>query len=211
MSRSAEDVETFYRERVPAQWNRTLDRQGEAATSDPEARNLFEQMQRVDGTIDVVVRVEGTDRTYHLNIESGRMSSDDIRTHDAFISLTHDMDTFATLERESGDSVLGFLGALAGQSDDMKLTADRLRNLRLLNGSARIEITGGAPMDLVVRFGGNATDAGPDCTLRIGSDAFGALRSGELAPQDAFMAGQVEIDGDMQLAMQLALAALSPE
>jgi hypothetical protein len=211
MSRAAEDVEAFYRERIPTQWNHTLDRQGEAATDDPGARNLFEQMQRVDGTIDVVVRSEGTDRTYHLNIESGRMSSDERGTHDPFIALIHDLDTFETLERESGDSVLGFLGALAGQSADMKLTAARLRNLRMLNGSARIEITGGAPMDLIVRFGGPATDTGPDCTLRIGSDAFTALRSGDLAPQDAFMAGQVEIDGDMQLAMQLALAALSPE
>lgn len=211
MGRTSEDVAIFYRERVPAQWNRTLDRQGEAAASDPEARSLFEQMQRVDGTIEVVVRSDGADRIFHLNLDSGRMSSDPRGTHDAFIVLIHDLDTFETLERESGDSVLGFLGALAGQPDDMKLTAGRLRNLRMLSGSARIEITGGAPMDLIVRFGGPATAGGPDCTLRIGSDAFAALKRGELAPQDAFMTGRVEIDGDMQLAMQLALAALSPE
>lgn len=211
MSAASAPVDVFYRERVPAQWNVTLARQEQAAKDDPDARALLDQMREVEATIDVVVSIADTQRTYHLNIRSGRMVADDQATQNPFIVLAHDLDTFATLERESGDSVLGFLGALAGQPDDMKLTAGRLRNLRMLAGHARIELTGGAPMRLDARFGGALAEAAPSCTLRIGTDVFAALRSGELAPQDAFMTGRVEIVGDMQLAMQLALAALSPE
>ncbi len=211
MNAASRDVDGFYRERVPAQWNRTLARQEQAATGDPDARLLFEQMCGVEATIDVIVNLGDSHRTYHLNIRAGHMASEPQATHKPFIVLQHDLDTFETLERESGDSVLGFLGALAGQPDDMKLTAGRLRNLRMLEGNARIELTGGAPMTLIASFGGANGDAARSCSLRIGADAFEALRRGELAPQDAFMTGRVEIGGDMQLAVQLALAALSPE
>ena len=37
------------------------------------------------------------------------------------------------------------------------------------------------------------------------------LRSGELDPQDAFLAGSVPIEGDEGLAIGLAIAAMSPE
>ena len=65
-------------------------------------------------------------------------------------------------------------------------------------------------MTLTAHFG-TPVDGEPACTLRVAAEAYAQLKAGELAPQDAFMTGQVEIEGDMQMAMQLALAALSPE
>jgi len=41
--------------------------------------------------------------------------------------------------------------------------------------------------------------------------AYADLRSGRLNPQDAFLTGQIQVEGDLQLAMQLALAAVSPD
>ena len=66
-------------------------------------------------------------------------------------------------------------------------------------------------MCLDARFGPSDEEAAARCVLRLAADTFAALRSGELAPQDAFLSGRVEIEGDMQLALQLALAAVSPE
>ena len=37
------------------------------------------------------------------------------------------------------------------------------------------------------------------------------LRSGALDPQTAFLNHQIVVEGDMQTAMQLALAAISPD
>jgi putative sterol carrier protein len=204
-----DDPDVFYRERVPAQWNRTLEDQARLAEADADARRLLDEMRRVNTTIEVVVHGD-PDRRYHLNVEGGRMRADDDAARPPVVVLEHDLDTFATLERESGDSVLGFLGALAGQGGDMKLTPTRLQNLLALRGRARLELSGGAPMTLEARFGPPGEDD-PACVLRLAHDTFAALRAGEVAPQEAFFGGRIEIDGDMQLALQLALAAVAPE
>lgn len=230
MTRVTADVDDFYGRRVPAQWNRTLDAQQALAEEDASARSMFDEMRRVNATIEVLVSSEGQapdegadkgadfeageamPRRYVLNVADGRMACGGPAQRAPFLVLSHDLETFATLERESGDSVLGFLGTLAGQPGDMKLTSTRLQNLLGLRGRARLELTGGAPMTLAARFGAQARDEPePSCTLRVASEAFAALRVGDLAPQDAFMNGQVDVEGDMQLAMQLALAALSPD
>jgi len=217
---STADPDAFYRERVPAQWNRTFDTQTRAATDDRDARRLLEEMQRVDATLDVVVHGgEDGPHRYHLNVREGLMAAEDAPLRTPFVVLEHDLDTLATLESESGDSVLGFLGTLAGQGGDMKLTATRLQNLLALRGRARLELTGGAPMTLVARFGaedaagdaGGAEEEAPSCTLRLPSEVYASLRTGDLDPQAAFLEGHIEIEGDMELAMRLALTALAPE
>ena len=121
------------------------------------------------------------------------------------------MGNLATLERESGDSVLGFLGALAGMQEDMKLTSNRIQNLHGLDGSLRFELRGSAPLVLTAHFGEGPAPDEPSCSISVDSDAYAELRSGALPPQDAFMSGKIQVEGDMQMAMQLALAALSPE
>jgi putative sterol carrier protein len=107
--------------------------------------------------------------------------------------------------------VLGFLGGLAGMQDDMRLTSQRIQNLSLIDGTLLFELTGEHPLALLAHFGSSPIQDEPACTLRIDSTTYAQLRSGELPPQDAFMNGLVEIEGDMQMAMQLALAALSPD
>ena len=49
------------------------------------------------------------------------------------------------------------------------------------------------------------------CHLILDREIYAQLRAGEIDPQDAFMGGKIEIEGDMQVAMQLALAVLSSE
>ena len=206
------DVNHFYCHRVPDQWNRALEQQSQRAATDEPARLLLEAMQQVEATLDVIVEAESMENRYSLNIHEGRMRYDAEAQRPPFLVLVHDLETFETLERESGDSILGFLGTLAGQSEEMKLTSNRLRQLSELNGRARLELTDGPPMSLEARLGLGIHDAeAPDCTLRLPASVYTALKQGTVAPQDAFMSGEIMVEGDMNLAIQLALAAVSTD
>ncbi len=92
----------------------------------------------------------------------------------------------------------------------MMLTAQRVENLSLLTGCFRFELTGDGGFSLLASFGGEADPASPDAALSMSSEVYRQLREGELAAQDAFFNAAIQVDGDMQLAIQLALAALAP-
>jgi putative sterol carrier protein len=211
MSTPEIDPRTFYTERVPAQFNRTLEAQEGLAAEDAAAARLLAGMRSVKATIGIVVRGQSDASTFHLNIAEGQMQAGEQPSHEPFMTLVHDLPSLATLQRESGDSVLGFLGALAGMQEDMKLTSQRIQNLNGLAGSLAFELTGGDPLTMTAVFGGGPVPDEPTCTIRIDAAAYADLRSGALPPQDAFMGGQIQVEGDMQMAMQLALAVLSPE
>ena len=84
-------------------------------------------------------------------------------------------------------------------------------NLADLAGTLRFELTGEDGFVLRVHFGAEPMSDEPRCTLQIAREAYEQLRSGELNPQDAFMGGQIVATGDIQMAMQLALAAMTPD
>jgi len=210
------DPRDFYERRVPAQWNKALaEQQGKSEGEGGEdAARVAEDMRAVDATIRVRVREEGADEAFvetHLNVSAGEMAAGETAAHPPFMTLTHDIAAFAVLERESGDSVLGFLGGLAGLDEALKLTAQRMQNLADLAGTLCFELVGDDGFALLVHFGTDAPTDEPRCTLQIDREAYEKLRSGELNPQDAFMGGQINVSGDMQMAMQLALAAMTPD
>jgi len=208
------DLRDFYERRVPAQWNSALERQQQSGESDDDAARVAADMEAVDATIRVVVREEGAPETeldLYLNVEAGRMTAAGEPAQAPFMTLGHDAAAFLVLERESGDSVLGFLGGLAGLDEAMKLTAQRMQNLADLAGTLRFELTGEGGFALLVHFGADEITEPARCVLQIAREAYAQLRTGELNPQDAFMGGQISVTGDMQMAMQLALAAMTPD
>ncbi len=204
---SASDPRSFYTQRIPAQFNRALEQQEGAGDA---GGRLLEDMRSVDATLKVVVEGE-RGGTFFLNVDAGRMSADDAASHDPFLTLIHDEAAFERLEQEAGDSALGFLGGLAGLAGDIHLTKSRLANLAGLSGSLGFEMVGEGGFALTTHFGPGAPPDEPQCRISVESAAYAKLKTGELNPQDAFMGGQIHVEGDVQMAMMLALAVLSPD
>jgi len=206
-----EEQQVFYRERVPEQFNRTLESQRAAARDDPAAARLLEEMEAVRTAI--IVQVDSGDALHRhaYEIDRGEMRCVDAPTGAPFLILGHTLEDFPSIRRECGDSLLGFLGGLAGLGDEMRLTSQRVRSLRELDGCLVFERVGPGGFALVASFGIETSEPEPRATIRLDEAVYGRLRAGELDPQDAFLDGQIEIDGDMEMAVGLALAALSPD
>ena len=205
MSRANVDPETFYRDWIPAQFNRGLAAQ--AALGEPGKR-VHAAMRAVSGTIRVDVEGQGT---WFLNIREGLMSADPQATHAPFLTLIQDAAAFERIASEAGDSALALLGGLSGLAGEMKLTRARVEMLAGIDGLVRFEVSGERGFALRTHFGSGAVPAAPATTIRMDEAAYRDLRSGKLDPQTAFMTQQVVIEGDMRLAMLLALAAVAPD
>jgi hypothetical protein len=93
----------------------------------------------------------------------------------------------------------------------MKLTKARVDNLALVQGLVHFEVTGEDGFVLRTHFGQDPPPDQPSTWIRVDEAAYRDLRSGDLDPQAAFMSQQIVVEGDMQLAMQLALAAIAPD
>lgn len=74
-------------------------------------------------------------------------------------------------------------------------------------GSAKFEIEGEGSI-VIDGEGVRASDDETDVTLSADADTFQAILEGETNPTAAFMSGNLRVDGDMGMAMQLG-AALS--
>jgi hypothetical protein len=207
------DPRSFYAERIPEQFNRAFEKlQAKAeqpAASEDDAR-ILAGVAAVETSLRVVVDGD-SDGSFFLNVDAGRMSCADGPTHPLFLTLVQDLNAFRVLERESGDSALGFLGGLAGLAGEFHLTAERLSQLGEVGGCLRFELQGDDGFSLLSNFGAGEAPSEPDATISVSEKAYAELQSGELNPMEAFMGGQIEILGDMQMAMQLALAMLNPD
>jgi len=201
---------SFYTERVPAQWNRTLAEQEEAACGEEAARRVLDDMRAVDAT--VRIDVEGDlGGTFFLNVRRGAMTAEDSPAGVPLLTVLQDQRAFERIASEAGDSALGLLGGLSGFAGDFKLTRSRLENLQGISGCLGFEVTGEDGFAFRIQFGGGPISTQPDTEIKLGPDVYADLREGRLDPQDAFMSGQLDVTGDLQIAMQLALAALSPD
>lgn len=214
MSPEIPEPRRFFGERLPQQFNHALEdqerRAGEAAGEDAEAARRLLEAMRVDTTLRVIVQGEGGG-TFHLNVSAGRMTSDDAPAGEPILTLVQDRTAYERVVQEAGDSAMGFLGGLSGLAGEMRLTRGRIENLRGLQGALRFEVTGPEGFALLTHFGPDPIPDEPTTTLSVAPDTYRELRAGQLDPQAAFMGGRIQIAGDMQLAMQLALAALSPD
>lgn len=211
-------IAAFYLEQVPEQWNATLADQRTLARHDAEAARLLEEMEAVRASIVVRVEDRSAPLDFGYDIDRGEIARCDTPARAPFAVLTHARSDFDAIRAECGNSLLGFLGGLAGLGDALRITAQRVRSLRELAGGVVFERIGSGGFRLVAHFGvapGRAFDPSvlpsPRATIRLDGETYARLRSGALDAQDAFLAGRVELEGDEGLAIGLALAAMSPE
>jgi hypothetical protein len=203
----APDPREFFTQTIPRQFNASLDAQeklGEAG------RTVLEAMRAVDATIRIEVRGAGGG-SFLLNIREGRMSAGDTPWFTPFLTVVQDRPAFEQLARESGDSALALLGGLSGLTGEMRLTRKRVESLGQLQGAVHFSVSGEAGFALITHFGAGPLPDVPNASIAVDDDAYRELRSGKLDPGAAFMSGKIKVAGDMQLAMQLALAALSTD
>jgi putative sterol carrier protein len=202
----------YYAEQVPSQFNRLLEEQEQAAAgADAEyAQQVLDCMRAVTATIRVDVQGEGGG-TWFLNICEGRMAAGDDAEYAPFLTMIQDAASYERLVAEAGDSALGMLGGLSGLAGEMKLTRARIDNLTGVGGSLQFTLSGDAGFTLLTHFGSDPLPEQPTTTITVDPEGYRKLRAGEIQAHEAFMSGLIQVEGDMQLAMQLALAALSPD
>jgi len=201
------DPKTFFSERFPAQLNRVLAEQEQLVAAAQRAR---EGMRAVEASIGFEVRGAGGG-SWFVDIQGGRCHAVERPAKPPFLQIAIERAHFEPLWREAGDNVLGFLGGISGMGAAIKLTRVRVEQIGAVAGTLGFELVGEGGFRLLAGLGGAAPADAPQTTIRVDAQAYRELRTGALAPQDAFLAGKIAVEGDMQLAMQLALAVLSPD
>lgn len=204
---SEASARTFFLETLPAQFDAALLEQERAVEA---ARRVLEGMRAVHATIRADVRGEGGG-TFFLNVSAGRLAPGASPAHPPFLTLVLEQASFDRFLAEVGGSALGFLGALSGLAQEMRLTKARIDLLAGVEGTVRFEVRGAEGFTLLTHFGPGEPAQQPATSISVDRGAYQDLRAGRLNPQDAFLSGQIQLEGDMQLAMQLALAAVAPD
>ncbi|MFQ5418314.1 MAG: SCP2 sterol-binding domain-containing protein [Myxococcota bacterium] len=201
------DPQAFYTRKIPDDFNRMLEAQralGEAG------RAVFDAMRAVNATICVEVAGDPPTRVF-LDITDGVMAVAATPAHPPFLTVIQDAASFAGLVGETGESLTALLGAMAGLGGDLKLTRKRVRDMEAVDGLIRFEVTGEGGFVLLTQFGAGQRPAQPHATIRVDAEAYALLRHGRLDPQDAFLDGRIDAEGEMDKVMQLAFAAVAPD
>jgi len=74
----------------------------------------------------------------------------------------------------------------------------------------RIEVKGATDWGVVLHFGAPPVPS-VTTTVSIGEAEFGQLLGGQLDLQGAFMTGKLELGGDVEVPMKMAMAIMTPD
>lgn len=180
----------FFLESVPDEWNRR-----------PKSD--------VDFDIAVEVRGEGGGE-YRLSVEAGRMTATRSSTPDPLIRLVLGLQDWRRLAEQVGPSPMALLGGISGESD-LTLTPARVRAFRELDGALLLRVTGDEEWQILLCFAPGPAPETPDTEISIAAEQYEMIRSGELDLQGAFMTGKLQLGGNPDAALRLALALMTPD
>ena len=182
--------ESFFGELVPRAWNERLqtEQDGNGASFGLE------------------IRVREPEYEFHLAVKDGEMRAVGEALPDPLITLFLSGADLEQMARTLGPDPLALLTGL-GPSDFM-LTEPRIEALRELQGSIRLEISGQRPWGLQLCYGG-ASPGETGTTLSLSQESFDEIRAGETDLPASFFSGKISLEGDMDLAMRMALVLLA--
>jgi len=196
--------QTFFEKLVPEEWNRRL--------AAEEARGDSPRLAKMRASaFALAARVEGDGGgAFTLVVEDGRMRAASGSAVPPLLTLVMGVADWRRLAEQVGPSPLALLGGVGGDRDFV-LTGTRLAQLRAIDGVVRLQVTGADPWGVLACFGGPPASLAPATTISIDSAEYQKLREGTLDLQGAFMTGKLGLAGDVEKAMKLAMALMSPE
>jgi len=96
-------------------------------------------------------------------------------------------------------------GGMGGAMGAAAPSPAALEQMRALDGVIKMVVAGGEGGDWIVAFklGPGAIPEEPTTTVTVTAEDADAMASGQLDPMQAFMAGRIQVAGDMALMMQM--------
>jgi len=195
-------VADYFEKRVPTAWNERIAAQ---AARGAAGADLLAKMRGAEFALEVEV---GADGRFHLLVEHGEMRAAPRAHPDPMVTLGLSEVDCARLEASVGPSPLALLGGVGGDPDFV-LTPSRVAALREIEGTMRIEVTGAQVWGVVLHFGPPPVPAATT-TVSIADAEFAQLLSGALDLQGAFMTGKLQLGGNVEVPMKMAMAIMTP-
>jgi hypothetical protein len=137
-------------------------------------------------------------------LEGGKIRIEAGLAPDALVTFILPEKNFIEAVTGQRQDMMGKPPAGAGTPEQMAAQAKQnLQALREINGAIKFVVEDEKmPFEATVKFGGEL-QSDPDCTITVGLDTARSMAAGETNPQAAFMSGQIKIEGDMTMVMQL--------
>jgi hypothetical protein len=192
----------YFEKRVPLAWNERLTAQ---AARGGEGAELLAKMRATDLALEIEV---GSAR-FHLLVERGEMRAAPRAHPEPMVTLGLSEADCERLEASVGPSPMALLGGVGG-NPDFALTPSRVAALREVEGTMRLEVTGAQPWGVLLHFGAPPIPEATT-TVSIADAEFAQLISGALDLQGAFMTGKLQLGGNVEVPMKMAMAIMSPE
>ncbi len=193
----------YFEKRVPKAWN---DRLAEQAARGAAGMDQLAKMRAAEFALEIEVGASGR---FHLVVERGEMRTTASVHPDPLVTLGLSESDCAQLEATVGPSPMNLLGGVGG-NPDFVLTPARVSALREIEGTMRIEVTGSQAWGVVVHFGGPPVPVATT-TVSIADAEFTQLLSGALDLQGAFMTGKLQLGGNVEVPMKMAMAIMTPD
>jgi hypothetical protein len=193
----------YFEKRVPLAWNERLTAQDARGANGAE---LLAKMRATDLALEIEV---GPSARFHLLVERGEMRAAPRAHPDPMVTLGLTEADCVRLEASVGASPMALLGGVGG-NPDFALTPARVAALREIEGTMRLEVTGAQPWGVLLHFGAPPIPE-VTTTVSIADAEFAQLIAGSLDLQGLFMTGKLQLGGNVEVPMKMAMAIMAPE
>lgn len=182
-------ADLFFEKLVPEAWN--------------ESADLIEQMRGVD--FGIQLRIQGAGESeFNLVVRNGEMFVSSAAQAAPLVRLSLSEADLEQLAKQVGPSPMALFGGMVKRRG-FALTADRIEKLRALQGTIALHVIGPDSWRLLMHYGTESVPDAPQTTVSVTSETYAKIRNGELNLQGAFLAGDLLLEGDVDLALELAM------